>query len=650
MELTREVIKNSIFINNWKEKYSKIFSRMYPTISIEVIKKYLDKVIVDNMKYNECALYNEYNDKQTTMSNTLSLYDFIKGGEPIAGGNGTLFMQHKKRKSPISEILEIRAGDRSRYKNTMAEIGDTLGVNSYEYIYYDILQQEAKIAINAIYGAFGTKTFQLYDLATVSSITATAQSLISATAIGFEGFLSNNTKFKTLGECMNMMLNIVSENYTTVIPNEYIITDTNKVYKHLVRNFMQWKNEYEEPIYKFLSNCNTLELTKIYYKNNLYEFSSISIIKNLIKDIFNSVSDFTNPNNVPNEIKDKLKQLWNIMNEWVFYNYSYTERINRLKNDTRRSVILVDTDSNILNLDPWVRFIKEIILHTDTLTNEEENISVNILAYIITNMVNELLNKYCMQCNVDEEHRSGISMKNELYIKKLLLSMVKKRWAAIPKYKEGHEFNRPIIKGHDFIKASVTEDTSKIFEDILVNTILLKEKPDLDGMLARLDAFEQEIKTSLKRCEKTYLLRANCKVLDAYVNPYSMMQVLSVLVWNAIYPNNSIEVPTKAYILLINLNQDNVSKIKQKYPKEYTNIVKYLFNGKITKLQNNIKYVAIPDTLDKIPEMFLPFIQYESIVSRNMATFKSVRESLSFVDVSGTKSSGVSYFSNIIDI
>lgn len=36
--------------------------------------------------------------------------------------------------------------------------------------------------------------------------------------------------------------------------------------------------------------------------------------------------------------------------------------------------------------------------------------------------------------------------RNELFIEKLLLSMVKKRWAAIPKYKEGHEFAKPIIR------------------------------------------------------------------------------------------------------------------------------------------------------------------------------------------------------------
>ena len=79
-----------------------------------------------------------------------------------------------------------------------------------------------------------------------------------------------------------------------------------------------------------------------------------------------------------------LDDVWAYANEFVFYNHAYTERINRLVHYKRRSVIIIDTDSNMINIEPWVNHLKETIWEQSGTSMDYDNklfASVNVLAF-----------------------------------------------------------------------------------------------------------------------------------------------------------------------------------------------------------------------------------------------------------------------------
>ena len=138
----------------------------------------------------------------------------------------------------------------------------------------------------------------------------------------------------------------------------------------------------------------------------------------------------------------------------------------------------------------------------------------------------------------------------------------------------------------------------------------------------------------------------NCKVPEAYKRPETMGQVTSVLAWNTICPNAEIMVPDKLDVVLVKIpNEAALEPIKDKFPVEYDRINRLLLHGPVEGFRKNgVKYIAIPNSLDRIPEWIIPLIDYNYIVSRNLGTFKPILESLGLPPI-GSKQ--ISYFSNI---
>ena len=658
-------MSTNVFLEDWKQTMLQRFRTMCPQFTDEQILEILEEDIKENFKDPNSTIHNDYNDDMLLQQPLSMIYRFAKEKKPILAGNGTLFYNQDKAKSPVADIIDDRIDTRAMYKGKMKNIlGQMADVDprtpewnklNEDLEYADMMQMEAKVRINSIYGSFGAPTFQLYNKYTAASTTGTAQSLISATAISFEAFIGNNVKFKSMDECVAYIDNIIREEYE--IPFDGIITDgvsydPDTLYDILVRNFADgvYQDSWDEILYGFLKTTPKINLVKLYYKNNLLEAIKCPAIENILVDIFSKLTEFNDPNKVPDIIKPDIQMLWDYFAEFVFYNYAYTERINRLKNDERDIVKLVDTDSNLVYVQMWV---DEIINHIIPQTNTAMDIqgikfaAVNTLAYLVTQMLKELLGKYCTDAHVLERYHHRINMKNEFCFDPLLLAPTKKRYIGRMLLREGKRVDKVEIKGHDFKKAAVTEFVRDSMEKIIHDRITsVSPQVDIPGIMSDLDKLERQITESLNNGERTYLMRMNCKQEVAYKNPYSMPQVLSVMTWNAIYPEREIMLPDKLDVVYINIpNVATLEKIRTTYPYEYNRIKTVLFEGSMDLFrEKGIRYLAIPNNEPGIPDFIKPFIDYEYVKSRNINTFKPIVDALGNVDV-GTKQN--SHFSNI---
>jgi DNA polymerase elongation subunit (family B) len=585
----------------------------------------------------------------------LKLYDWYYKNRPIAAGHGTFFYNQDIRSSPIQNVIDGRIGARKDYQKIRdTYIGPGGDTTSYEYQYYEMMQMEAKVKINAIYGAFGAKTFQLYNIYTASSTTGTAQSLISTTAMAFEAFLNNAVKFKSLGELVNLVTNVlVKDERKLSIDGLKPVRDPEIVFNLWKSQFLEWKPEYEPTMRNILRHRDVEDLTRLYYINNLFALVENDIIMSRLVRIYNVTTQFRNPNEIPENIKEDLEFIWDYCREFVFYNHAYTEQIDRLKHDPRSRVILIDTDSNVINIKPWVDWTQQHVWIRSTSAMDENDMrfcSVNILAYLVTRMARELLDRYADDCNVLPRFHKRLNTKNEFYFPKVLLANVKKRYIADIKLREGKQVSKIELKGHDFKKAGVNANIESELMGIIKKDIINDPLVNVVGLMRDVSQLESKIRKSIEDRERTYLVRMNCKVGRSYKDPYSQGAFTGPLLWNLINPDNVIMVPDKCDVVFLNIPNEKVldEKLAPKFPREAEIIRKNIFHGGVPQFENKgVSYLALPNDNSKIPEWVYPVIDTERIVTRNSGTFYPVLKALTFVTI---KAGDNEYSSNILNV
>ena len=155
---------------------------------------------------------------------------------------------------------------------------------------------------------------------------------------------------------------------------------------------------------------------------------------------------FTDPNDVPESIANTLFILKNYFMKYIYCKYLSPDRIYRLKNFKRRVVTVIDTDSNILSLDTSIDHIFDNIIEGRDFGRSFKNnifICVNMLAYILTEAVTDILLTYGEHSNIPEEYRPIYNMKNEFLFLKLVIGETKKRYISKIVLREGNLMNPP---------------------------------------------------------------------------------------------------------------------------------------------------------------------------------------------------------------
>lgn len=653
--ISQEEVSKSMFIHDWVEDNVLYFKLQYPQADEEVLRKILFDIAREHTKNHKAHLHNDYQDDMIVNTDLLKLYDWYHKNLPIAAGNGTFFYNQDVKKSPIQNVIDGRISARKHYQGVRDQyIGPGGDTSSYEYQYYDMMQMEAKVKINAIYGAFGARTFQLYNIYTAASTTGTAQSLISTTAMAFEAFLSNAVKFKSLGEFMTLVGNVVAKDeHHLSLQGITLHTDVEELFQHFKSQFVEYKEKYTPIIKNLLRNRSAEELTRLYYTNNLFAFLENDMFMRRLRHIYDVTTEFRNPNNVPDNIQEDLHFLWEYCDEFVFYNHAYTEQINRLKHDKRSRVILIDTDSNVINIKPWVDWTREKLWITSSSVMDATDMqfcSVNILAFLVTKMARELLDRYADDCHVLPRFHARLNTKNEFYFPKILLANVKKRYIANIKLKEGKQVNKIELKGHDFKKAGSSADIEAELMKIIKDDIIDDPLINVVKLMQDVSKLENRIRDSIANRERTYLVRMNCKVAKAYADPYTQGAFTGPLLWNIMNPDNEILIPDKLDIVFLKIPNERVldEKLAPKFPKEADIIRRNIFHGGIKKLEENgVKYLALPNDGSKIPEWVYPVLDIERTVTRNAGTFYPVLKALTFATI---KAGDNEYASNILNV
>lgn len=616
-----EKVLESKLITQYRDEMREHLKRMYPDISRDKLDKVINKQIAERFQNPEVIMDNNYtgDSKKATL---LGVTEWAANANPIISGNGTFYRNQYEAMNPIAQMLLQFLGNRKKYKKELFKIEDTA---SFQYLQGDLKQQNEKKKTNSYYGASGAKSSMFYSKWSGPATTGAARQVISTTEQFFEHFLVDNYDFVNMSEELHWIKKALEQRVDDI--DDFVTRKSvDDVFERLQGRTIQEKDSDDRILRDYLSSFDEDELTIIYYKSNLMAFIKENIvIQDLIKQIFVNIENldyvddkdtdwkssipeeyreeyengrvgakrwnkdvntryFMDPNDAPDTIKPSLEKLNDYVRDYVYCDYMSFDRVYRLSNLKRNVVTVIDTDSNILSLDTLVNYIFDEVVDIDGNGRDREHnefICVNILAYIITSGVTDILLSYGRHSNIPEEFRPLYNMKNEFFFSLLVIALTKKRYLSNIKLREGNLMNpaKHDIKGFDFKKSTCSEEAEKRFMDILQERIFSPEEIDVKGMIMDIRDFKSEIIESIKGGDKRFLPNASAKELSAYSDPSTQASVRGVAAWDALNPDNQVEVPAKVSMLkLTTITENDIEPLKETEPEIYQTIMDKIFN------------------------------------------------------------------------
>jgi DNA polymerase elongation subunit (family B) len=654
VSVSKEALLSSEMIKDYKEEMIKVILNSYPDMDREKLEKIIDKKLVEKVKEVPVVSFiNNYRNtnKRVTL---LKWYDWYKKAKPITTEHGVCYKKHSEAINLAAKLLDYILNTRKFHKKEMfkcKKAGDFVGES-----FHNTRQKVFKIFANSYYGTTGNTKSIFYNLYTALSITGKGQSLITNAAASFESFFTDNIYFNGFDDVLIYISNIKNET-RTFKDSECLSKQVSKkaLIDRLVDKFSDKfiGEKYRKDITEIVMTLSKKDVNRIYYKNNLYAFCSTEKILNRIYSLFDKIDSFKDPNEVPEEIQEDLNTLWSYMKEFVYYPHTYFNHTANVKEMSRKCVAVVDTDSNMLNIEPWVDFLisKSNGRWTkDTLEDEDLFKMVNIIAFILGHMIGEVHERYTSENNVPEDKRSIINMKNEFLMRRLLLTSSKKNYAAILLLQEGalvdidHSLD---IKGLTIKKSNVNKNIGIAMQNILENDLLKAKDINISTVLSKLSDLEKNIRTAFDNCETTYAKPDKANAPDTYKEPFQMQPIRGIYTWNALYPNKEITFPAQVNTVKINGESIfDINDLEKKNPNFYDVLKKEVYNNPDFK-DKGFTVLAIPKTETKIPEWLRPYINTDQIIFDSLNNFNKILESIGVLTIS--TSANEHHYSNIID-
>lgn len=674
------IYKGNLAVKNYRESAVEGLKLYFPELSITEIKYGVDRAIAENIKYHPAQIDNSY--KKMTVQTTLpELAHYILSKKPIMTTYGCLFTQHAEMPHPFYFMVDNFINQRDVVKKEMFKHPK----GSFDFQKYSLLQLLYKLDANAFYGAIGMPSCFYYNFYTAASVTAQGRSLNSAMALFFEMFLDNNVPFGSLNEVVAFIEHTIHDPYT--IDDHMVLNHIPGVqetfYKIIISCGFGFVPDDDDMmiIWKMLNQLDQPELTRLYYRNNLYEFCDNKYVSDLIVRILVKLEgEWGDSNKVPDEVKPEVSELLSLLREYVFYNHQIIDRLDKMEKLIRSVSIIQDTDSAIVSYDAFYRFVLPKTRGIDMkikrteynyITDEQQPYTydvtdydfendeiiegqrlrnpfviipqdqlrhsiLSILAHCISKLLNEYMYEYTKnsQANlpanenypIPKNMQCLIFAKTEFLMKRVLLTDAKKHYGSNIELQEGNYIPKSEAldtKGMDAFNKSTSNDAIKErLKKVLFNEILDTPAIEQVKVIKALAIIEKEIFDSISSGKKEFYKPAKVKSKSAYADPMRIQGIKASIAYNALHQDGteSIDLDQRNSIDIAkcDINLKNIHKIQETFPDVYEKAVAFLTDN--SYFPTGIESIAIPIN-EPVPEWLLPFIAYETIISDNVGNF-----------------------------
>lgn len=666
--------------DKWKCEMRKLLKMKYGNkyTKTEIDSK-LDIIIDKNLKNPNVSVFNNYSNT-SVRTNLLDLTDSIEQNQLIITGGGCLFMPHGTKPNILIDfILEImkRRKDAKKMRKNFDKGSDG-------WLKWDIAQLLNKLVINSLYGCMGYPGFLLYNVFTAEAITAQGRHIITTSINMVEGFLGAAFFFVDENE-LNHYLYTVHEEYKRYgnldVSSFGVMDYLPLAYDKLIDKSKFTMNEKQKNrLLEMLSNKPQGELALLYYKNNLLEFSKLDVIKSKFKYIIenNGLLSFCEMELLKDdEMRKVTKEIWDLYEVFVLYNYPVNDRIRKAMYLPKTKALYTDTDSVFVSVSHLVEYVKNEVLHGNNPMASDNDLtftSVNLMLIFINIAIDRALKTLCSSTNIEPEWAAKLGMKNEFYLKRILFVEKKKRYISLSVLQEGQLLGggkgKPEIKGFEFIKSNTKPYLRDFYTKMATEEILESENINPNRIFRKMAQLKSDIEYGMSHGDSKFYKQSKVKTPENYKNPFSTQGITAVMLWNAICPNNQIELPADVNIVPIkSLKMDkpkresptevvhddpfknkNIAELEHKYPEVYQRIYNQIYSNTNPLIRYmSISSIALPKNTDiNIPQYVFDLINYDEIVTTSIQLFLPVMESLGIHSIPTT--ANTSHMTNIIPL
>lgn len=570
--------------------------------------------------------------------------NWMASGDPCVSGYGTVFKNQENGKNYPGEMLEYLLKQRKVAKKEMFKHDK----GSVLFNMSDKEQKVLKVLANSWYGALGQSAFQFYQRCLGPSVTYNGVIIITASMTAIEGFLANNIPFLSTSEIVQFISYVINEDFkfdVNAVVDAENIKSVDETLEYLVgiSDFVL-SDEDRKVVRAVLNNLSPEMLTRVYYKRNFLKFLENAEVLEILAGCFDP--EFIDPDHPTEAIEVDIANLYALLIEFVAYDHIYFDRQERALTMKRESILVVDTDSNFVYLDPFYQFVKE---HFD-LEEENNDVSImvcNVLTHILSLYIQTVLDTLTKAMNVLPKEQPRINMKSEFLYSRLLLTSNKKQYAGNIILQEGKPFDVPDfdMKGLSIRKVTVNIKTRKYFTDILRKQILDSDDINLSNIISSFSAYEQIIRRGLSEERSTqFTLPVKYGSFEGYKEPYQQQSVRGTLVWNALNPDSPIQPQEK--VNLIKIKHSTPEDLEMIEDEEIRNVIQEAVFDVPEMAHYGFVVFCMPKTEEQIPEWLVPMIDMTTMISDNMKSALPILES---VGVKVMEVRGTAYYTSLIE-
>jgi len=645
---------------------------MNPNMSEDLIKTFVTNYIKENMQRPTIEIIDHPSYGNAELK-TVDLYDHVRKHQyKLITPCGTIYQTPDIKESFLKVKINKNLAKRKKLKNEMlraGEIGDEITASKANYG-----QSQVKINTNAIPGAHGSEFNCLSDVANYNGVTSTARHGVMCGYAHTEKFISGNFYFPDIEHIINYCICL-----KRIFNREQVENVVNKfnlyipTVKDIVDHFLQSTQFYirkefiESDIYDLISKFDNMERCFIFYASclkNIVMFNTEFFLPYLDKffDRDNLIID--NDVNIKkiNDFKGDLKNVITSLNSDLIDNLPLEDAIkdnhpnvrnlitigDRMLNHTdeiqdiistfitidmdvadamghpnmiRRCVIASDTDSVIFTVQDWVKWYTG---HYLQFSKKAFNINAFVV-FMLSMSIEHLFARLSTSFGIVGKDAERIIMKNEFLYPIMLNTPLPKHYIGLITIQEGKILAKIKldIKGLTLRSSAhclETRTSTNKFIDYVLDGATKTGSLSAEETFMFVYEHEQTVYKSLLNGDKTFLTVTPINEKEQYTDPL-VSKYFYYLFWSEVFAEEYGEflLPSKGHVVhLLNKGKSIKSEaylnyLKEKNEKLYIKLVNFF-----DKYPNkNISFIIFPSSIKKIPEIFIPLINYRRIVFDN---------------------------------
>ena len=558
--------------------------------------------------------------------------------------------------------------------------------NIEKFIFHNTLQKTKKIFNNSLSGAYASKSTILHNPSAHYTLTSVTRAVASIGNAVTEIIVSGNRHYRSLDIVLNHLTATMTgidrekiskaiSKYDLVIPT---IDDVMGMIKYSSR--LYWSSEKDEScIYDYIKDMDDLDRCAVMYVNDAYHIRKLndSFMREFIgrlhkKHIGSSDLDIDRLKNSEEYVLNLVHHICSDDIKGMDVNYdtlkgtttldsliATADNINSafdfyrdfidaffvttilpidivyIKELTRRSIVLSDTDSTCGTYGEWVKWF-----FGDIYFNHKATAVSAVVMTMTTQAIDHYLKVLSANMNVPMSGRDMLKMKNEFFWEFFCPLNTSKHYYANTTIQEGMVFKEPEleIKGAHLISSTIPTKYQKLSKDMMksiISTVENNKKIDLGHWINYVADLERELMNAVYSGDTGILKTDKIKDKDAYKLSWQQSPYYHYIMWESVFaskyghsdkpPLTTLKIPTTLKTkrkILDFLDSIRDEELREKFTKFY-----------MENPKDSLGLFRLPHTLltaHGIPDELKDIIDVNRIVFDILKPFYLILETIGF--------------------